>query len=390
MKQYKLLRGDCLDKLKLMPDNSVDSIVTDPPYGISFMNKVWDYDVPSTLIWKECLRVLKPGGYLLSFAGSRTYHRMAINIEDAGFEIRDQLLWIYSTGFPKSHNVSVSIDKKLGATRNVIGKKSHPTLIDKNKVDRQDSQQYHGKNCIADEWDITESFTEDAKRWDGWGTALKPAHEPIVMARKPIEGSIADSVLKWGVGALNIDACRISADARAEGRFPANLTFSHHKLCVPLDKGKIEYACHKNCAIRKLEDYNDQASKFFYCPKVKRAERNDGLNHCKDVDITNSGNVIGLKSNINTSSGKKRNPNVIVKNNHPTVKPLALMQYLCRLVTPSNKIVLDPFMGSGSTGVAALKENFRFVGIEKEREYYDIATARMEYALSKFNRRRLF
>jgi len=214
MSETKLILGDCIEKMKDMPDNSVDSIVTDPPYGLSFMGKKWDYDVPSVEIWEECLRVLKPGGYLLSFAGTRTQHRMAVNIEDAGFEIRDMIAWVYGSGFPKSHNISKAIDKMAGAEREVIGKYQPPDM-DKpwNLTRAKDERTVDVFSSSRNNLDFTAPATPEAKQWDGWGTALKPALEPITVARKPLsEKTVASNVLKWGTGGINIDGCRVPAN----------------------------------------------------------------------------------------------------------------------------------------------------------------------------------
>jgi site-specific DNA-methyltransferase (adenine-specific) len=275
----RLELGDCLDKLKELEDNSVDSIVTDPPYGLSFMGKKWDYDVPSTEMWIECLRVLKPGGHLLSFSGSRTYHRMAVRIEDAGFEIRDQIMWVYGSGFPK------------------------------------------GKS------------------------QLKPAHEPIVLARKPLsEKSVAENVLKWGTGGLNIDESRIgynddkphSVSTEREGGNSWNKDYVRTEDWEPNNTGRWP-------ANIIFDEGDEPWRKFFYCPKASKKDRDD-------------------------------------LNNHPTVKPTDLMLYLIKLVTPVNGVVLDPFLGSGSTGKAAIRGGFDFIGIEKEEEYIKIAEARINNA----------
>lgn len=318
----ELKLGDCLVKLKEMADNSVDSIVTDPPYGLSFMNKHWDYDVPSVEIWHEALRVLKPGGHLLAFFGTRTYHRGVIRIEDAGFEIRDCIQWIYGSGFPKSHN-----------------------LKDEHK---------------------------------GWGTALKPANEPIVVARKPLVGTVADNFAKYGTGAMNIDGCRIGTEIRfnppvgeltgfgstrteaigsgtvVQGRWPANLI---------LDEEAGE-----------MLDAHSGASRFFYVAKASKKERNAGL---EGMPLVKSG-VIGTGEGggpMLTGSGNERKN--LNQNHHPTVKPIKLMEYLCKLITPHKGMVLDPFMGSGSTGVAAKNLGFQFTGIELNEEYYEIAKRRI-------------
>jgi site-specific DNA-methyltransferase (adenine-specific) len=366
----KLLLGDCLDKLKELEDNSVDSIVTDPPYGLSaapnsgksskggFMGKQWDYDVPSVDIWKECLRVLKPGGHLLAFAGTRTYHRMAVRIEDAGFEIRDMISWLYGSGFPKSMDISKQIDKKL-------------------------------------------EDTELSQKLEGWGTALKPAHEPVVMARNPLEeNTVVDNVLKYGTGGINIDGSRISTDetitnhsrssesavskgkygdsreqdthqtdGQKLGRFPANIILDEEAGKIldeqsGLDRGAAAPVKrgHDGSSNGIYGDYAQKgddgltfrgdtggASRFFYCPKVSKRERNEGG----------------------------------IVNNHITVKPVDLMLYLIRLVTPKGGVTLDPFMGSGSTGKAAVRGGFDFIGIEREEEYFEIAEARIEYEENK-------
>lgn len=377
--------GDCIEVLKTLPDNSVDSIVTDPPYHLTsivkrfgkensapaqfgtdgafaraskgFMGKEWDGgDIAfRTEVWKECYRVLKPGGHLLSFGGSRTYHRMAVAIEDAGFEVRDQIMWVYGSGFPKSHNIGKAIDK-MG-------------------IDNE---------------------------WEGWGTALKPAHEPICMARKPLtEKSIAENVLKWGTGGINIDDCRIGyteedkeninfdrprvreknedwvydlgitwenpdvKEYNTEGRFPANIMFDEEAGKLLDEQSGVSKSTSSKGHFRKGNTVDDErtpkgaglygngnwiegskhndtggASRFFYCPKVSKKERGEG-------------------------------------NIHPTVKPIKLMEYLIKLVTPKDGVVLEPFMGSGSTGIAAKNLGMSFIGIEKEQEYFDIAKQRI-------------
>ena len=364
---------DCIEGLRKLLDNSVDAIVTDPPYELGFMGKKWDstgiaYNVD---MWKECFRVLKHGGHLLSFGGTRTYHRMACAIEDAGFEIRDQIQWIYSNGFPKSQNISKMIDKKFGAEREVIGKRVHPTLKNKPTVK---SRAFHVETLDSDKnmesWDITAPATDEAKQWDGWGTSLKPAHEPIVMARKPLsEKTIVDNVLTWNTGGINIDGSRVpyqnEADlnqvkakcnftenaksigfgtvdtlygtgstpleqardcVKEDGRFPANIIFDE-------EAGKI---LDEQSGITKTGG----ASRFFYCAKASGREK-----------------------------GKF--------NNHPTVKPIKLMEYLVRLVTPKGGTVLDPFAGSGTTLLAAKNLGFNYIGIEKEKEYIEIIEKRL-------------
>lgn len=430
--QIKLILGDCLDKLKELDDNSVDSIVTDPPYGLSaaknsgnsskggFMGKLWDYDVPTQAIWEECLRVLKPGGHLLAFAGSRTYHRMAVRIEDAGFEIRDQIMWIYGSGFPKSMDISKQIDKKAGVEREVIGQKIRGSV----DLAKQSGSTY----AVADAnknnkaifgygvENLTKPATDGAKKWEGWGTALKPAHEPIVMARKPIEeNTVADNVLKYGTGGINIDGCRVETDDKLDGgatngsvldidgfdrpwmhddekmiefqqkmqdkvehaqnlgRFPANVILDDvageimDEQSGVTKSGKIKedksaYDGESTTGfLRGVSNSTNQhgdtggASRFFYCPKVSKSERNEGLG---GFELTS----VEPKQNF-----------------HPTVKPTDLMAYLIRLVTQRGGIVLDPFMGSGSTGKAAVREGMNFIGIEMEQDYFELAEARIDW-----------
>jgi len=388
---FILHNGDCLEVLRGMADNSVDSVVTDPPYGLEFMGKDWDapwksdrrqvfdgtltdvrenpfgrskvrygqgasyggqvaqmhaFQSWATEIFAECLRVLKPGGHLLSFGGSRTYHRMAAAVEDAGFEIRDQIMWVYGSGFPKSLDVSKAIDKAAGADREVIRPKTYGLANDGGYSGGLNTTKPRSESC-----EVTAPATEAARQWEGWGTALKPAHEPIVMARKPLAGTVAANVLAHGTGALNIDGCRVDGEARpvmvrtetvvgansmagkstgatasgettTAGRWPANL----------IHDGSDE-----------VETLAGSAARFFYCAKASKKDREAG-------------------------------------NNHPTVKPTDLMRYLCRLVTPPGGVVLDPFTGSGSTGKAAMLEGFRFIGIEREPEYIEIARARIAAA----------
>jgi DNA modification methylase len=383
-----LLLGDCLEKLAELPDCSIDSIVTDPPYGLSFMGKKWDYDVPSVEIWKQCLRVLKPGGHLLAFAGTRTQHRMAVNIEDAGFEIRDCLMWHYGSGFPKSLDVSKAIDKAAGAEREVVGESA--TKNQKASVSLKASKDHPE---FGDHIPITAPATSEAQQWSGWGTALKPATEIITMARKPLQGTVAENVLRYGTGGINVDGCRVEhvtvdggslatnphlreninggngghiiahekerrvVTPHVSGRWPANLIHDGSDEVVrlfpqsqagvetrPRGKGGIWSPSTGTTAGPQYGD-TGSAARFFYCAKTSKRERGEG-------------------------------------NFHPTVKPIALMRYLCRLVTPPGGIVLDPFMGSGSTGIAALQEDFSFIGIERELEYMAIAQRRIDKAES--------
>lgn len=354
MSQYKLIHADCLDAMTRAKPESVDAIVSDPPYGLAFMGKQWDHGVPGKPFWEAALRVAKPGAHLLAFGGTRTYHRLACAIEDAGWEIRDCIMWVYGSGFPKSHNL---------------------------KGD-----------------------------WQGWGTALKPAFEPVILARKPFASTVAANVLEHGTGGLNVDGCRVaptgeslhgggstvgkraenhnegwqrpwmkdesareamrersaSSQAKAEqlGRWPANLIHDESDEATGL-----------------LGD----AARFFYCAKASKKDRNEGCEaleagvlarSCQAQAEAKRGNVVECEG------GGAYNKARLAKNNHPTVKPTDLMRYLCRLITPPSGVILDPFMGSGSTGKAAILEGFRFIGIEKEAEYLEIAKARIEFALS--------
>jgi site-specific DNA-methyltransferase (adenine-specific) len=388
--------GDCLEILQTLKDNSVDSVVCDPPYHLTstkgaskgFMGKEWDGgDIAfRTDVWKECLRVLKPGGYLLAFSSSRTYHRIAVAIEDAGFDIRDQIMWIYGQGFPKSHN---------------IGKK--------------------------------------VEGYEGWGTALKPAHEPIVMARKPLsEKSVAENVIKWGTGGINIDDSRIeykdgienefsesylrsghskskgedlifniSGNKREgvyvnkEGRFPANIMFDEEagKL-LDEQSGITEYnkdrkpgnykGGHRkeyvgtidNDIEKKIEGqfFSDKggASRFFYCPKASKKEKDLGLDSM-ELKTGRIGATYAGNQDTSKIGGNPDKPTLPRKNNHPTIKPLALMEYLIKMTTRPGGVVLDCFMGSGSTGVAAKRNGFSFIGVEKEEDYFNIAQQRIDY-----------
>ena len=349
----------------------VDSIVTDPPYELGFMGKTWDATgiAYSTELWKLALQVLKPGGHLLAFSGSRTYHRMAVAIEDAGFEIRDQLMWLYGSGFPKGFNIGKAVDKKLGNDRVKIGEDKNfgVTTLKDGKVAYGD---YEGK------WDITKGDSE----WEGWGTALKPAHEPIVMARKPLsEKSIADNVLKHVNGGINIDDCRIGTEKRVNTGM-SSLGIMHDDNWEPKS---IEYVSYGRFPANVMHDGSDEVlesfpvakespARFFYCPKVSKKEREAGLDRFETKDKTGV-YMFRIDGSLDSATSSAK------KNTHPTVKPIALMEYLCTLITPKNGIVLDPFMGSGSTGIGATNLGFKFIGIELEPEYYEIAKARIEY-----------
>ena len=394
-----ILEGDCLDVLKTLDDESIDSIVTDPPYGLSFMAKRWDYDVPSVEVWKECLRVLKPGGYLLAFAGTRTQHRMCVRIEDAGFEIRDMIAWVYGSGFPKSHNVSCAIDKANGHPNRG---RAIPTA---STFQASDIEQKH--KLTSNPVEAYEAKTDAARQWHGWGTALKPALEPITVARKPFVGTVADNVMRYGTGALNVDGCRVGTEntrrvsnagtngagwgmgvsahlnGSDQGRWPANLIHDGSDEVVGLFP-EAGGGHGKRGAVRRMEGwgmggnnetvgYGDSgsAARFFYCAKASKRDRDEGLS-LPARQYSHDGR------NKPIENAYQRN-NSTARNNHPTVKPTELMRYLCRLVTQPNGVVLDPFCGSGSTGKAAALEGFRFVGIEREPAYAEIARARIAH-----------
>ena len=367
MSEAILHLGDCLDIMPTLADNSIDAIVTDPPYGLSFMGKDWDHGVPGVHFWQEALRVAKPGAHLLAFGGTRTFHRLAVAIEDAGWEIRDTIGWLYGQGFPKSHNLN--------------------------------------------------------GEWQGWGTALKPAWEPVIVARKPLAGTVAANVQEWGTGAMNIDGCRIESNGthgsaasaglvqdprpgiaysggiisppHPAGRWPSNLIHDGSDEVLagfPVttsgggNKSRNGNTAHTACYgtykapppdVREID--TGSAARFFYCAKASKADRDEGCEGLEERQPTfgnNKGDGLG-RGISNTRQDWQR------RNHHPTVKPTDLMRYLCRLVTPPGGVVLDPFMGSGSTGKAAILEGFRFVGIEMNTDYLEIARARIEHAQSK-------
>lgn len=407
-----IIHGDSLHALKDLPDNYVDSIVTDPPYGLKFMGKKWDYDVPSVDLWREAYRVLKPGGHLLSFGGTRTYHRMAVAIEDAGFEIRDQVQWIYGSGFPKNHDVSKGIDKQAGITE---WKETIPNPAARPGNGKDASTSTGWAKPQRPPKPIVE--TDYAKQWQGWGTALKPANEPICLARKPLEKglTVAKNVQKWGCGALNIDESRIAASAEdikktnrpnhvgnfdwshecttafklgqgadiSQGRFPANILFGcrcimWHPELYP-DKKNIHEA---ECPVGMLDEQSgvlktggaQRGSKIKSTGKSIFGIGNDGVARGAHIET----DTYGASRFFYVAKASKRERGE--GNVHPTIKPLKLMEYLIKLVTPPTGIVLDPFCGSGSTGVAATRLGFGFIGIEREKEYVDIAEKRIKGA----------
>ena len=395
----QIIHGDCFDVLKDIPDSSIDLILTDPPYGLKFMGKDWDHGVPGVQFWEQALRVAKPGAHLMAFGGTRTFHRLAVAIEDAGWEIRDTLMWVYGSGFPKSLDVSKGIDKAAGAEREVVGIVKHSAS--------------HVIEAFKNNGDYikTAPATPEAKQWEGWGTALKPAWEPIILARKPLIGTIAENVLKYGTGGINVDGCRVGIDQKdnifqknphtqnkgkdgnswvssgsdgasysiPEGRWPANLIHDGSDEVVGLfpnskSGGGRKEEIGKRCYLKSAKSnalsgprggkgiggdlfWDDErqdfyslgivrrdsgsAARFFYCAKASKKERGKG-------------------------------------NTHPTVKPLKLMQYLITLGLPPGGVVLDPFCGSGTTALACKELGRNYICIEKELEYYQIACNRLD------------
>tara|TARA_R110001599_G_scaffold105351_1_gene266559 strand:+ start:768 stop:1961 length:1194 start_codon:yes stop_codon:yes gene_type:complete len=383
-----IINGNSLEELKKFPDNYFHSVVTDPPYGISFMGKKWDYDVPSVELWTEVFRVLKEGGYLLSFAGTRTQHRMAVNIEDAGFEIRDMIAWVYGSGFPKSHNIGKAVDKMLGAERKVVGMRNPNRDNSIRKLRVYEGIGGEGKQGLADKKcgglvEITEPSTQEAKKWEGWGTALKPALEPITMARKPFKTSVAENVLKNGVGGINIDACRVGNEKIETSNGDGFGMKGIYGTGINNNKGEIRNGRFPANFIHdgsdEVKDLLEESSRFFYCAKASKQDRNEGLEDFEEkitsYMATNNG-TSGIPS-----KGMEQFTSEPKANFHPTVKPTNLMRYLVRLVTPKNGIVLDCFMGSGSTGKACALEGFEFVGIDLDKDYCKIAKARIDKAL---------
>ena len=449
-KDYKLYQGSMLDMLEVIEPNTIDSIVTDPPYELNFMNKGWDNSgiafQPDT--WKKCYKVLKPGGYLLAFGGSRTFHRIACAIEDAGFEIRDTIMWLYGSGFPKSMDISKQLDKNANSemlgiigkwlkqkreecnlTRediaNILGltasaiynweenpkkygfptkenwnkikeiykfdgtwddfkKEAEREVIGTKKVMGKDTTDIYGK-YKGGEINITLHSTDLAKQWNGWGTALKPSFEPIIVARKPFKGSLVDNVIEYGVGGINIDECRVGNDVIKGGTMPKmnsqsdgiNIYNFGKKDAERLEREDSVGRFPANTILTYDETPIDERLRYFYCAKASKKDRDEGLDEFEDGNITDGRQAISDRPYL-----RKETPR---KNTHPTVKPTDLMQYLVRLVSPDGATILDPFNGSGSTGKAVMYENkernknYKYIGIELIEEYLPIAKARIEY-----------
>ena len=388
-----LYKGDCLTELKKLPDCSIASIVADPPYELGFMGKSWDnagiaYNVK---MWSEALRVLKPGGHLLAFGGTRTYHRMSVAIEDAGFEIRDSIHWIYGSGFPKSLDVSKSIDKAAGAEREVVG-----SATNARSTSGKSALPTVGGDVAYVSWDITAPATVEAQQWQGWGTALKPAHEPIVVARKPLIGTVKANVLEHGTGALNIDGCRVIRGDEEPSGWSITGRKSHKSVAMssylgdtPATPDNPNGRWPANIAFDEDAAAELEESRFFYCAKASKKERNAGLD---GLPTTTSAELTGLTPGSPGLVMKRQNGTEFANpyagtsgaepraNIHPTVKPLALMRWLVRLVTPPGGVVLDPFLGSGTTAVAAILEGFDWKGCEMTEDYWPIIEARTKWA----------
>lgn len=409
-----IIHGDCLQEMATLPAESVDSIVTDPPYGLSFMGKDWDRGVPGEAFWREALRVAKPGAHLLAFGGSRTYHRLACAIEDAGWEVRDCIMYVFGSGFPKSHDVSKAIDRKAGAQPVDLGM-SPNWRESKRDREKNGSMEVRGENAGR----ITTPATDAARQWQGWGTALKPAYEPIIVARKPLVGTVAANVQQYGTGAINVDGCRVEGVAQSfgnptssvtghligkkptgtwapkpgYGRWPANFIHDGSDEVVGLFpmttsgggngvRSELPNTCMsgKNYARVTTDGQppsSGSAARFFYTAKASKRDRDEG---CEGLPVKHVGTYAQdewSRQNMGNTPDVQRKP---IANHHPTVKPTDLMRYLCRLVTPPNGVVLDPFMGSGSTGKGAILEGFNFIGIEQNAEYIEIAKARIAFA----------
>ena len=448
---YKLYKGNMLDMLEVIQPETIDSIITDPPYGLTsitkrfgkensaecqygkdgsfqrlskgFMGKEWDgsgieYNVEA---WKKCYEVLKPGGYLLAFGGSRTFHRIACAIEDAGFEIRDTIMWLYGSGFPKSMNVGLKMDKKQGCPD-----RGHRIAV---------ANRHHPDGTLEPNGEVLEPYeakTDLGKQWQGWGTALKPSFEPIIVARKPFKGSLVDNVIEYGVGGINIDECRVGTETisihnapkgtfaggeynrgsdtesyrESQGRFPANTILTYDEtdfdeVCggFPNTKGdsrtskptydKSIWGNAKSVESKCLYNDSGSASRYFYCAKASKKDRDEGLDEFEDKEYIlgcNGATLDNIREKGHYGNGGNGLSSIkIRKNTHPTVKPTELMQYLIRLVTPNNGTILDCFNGSGSTGKAVMYENYernknyKYIGIELTEEYLPISKARIEY-----------
>ena len=371
--KQKIICGDCIEVLKSMPDGSVDSIVTDPPYQISFMSKEWDKEFDTEEWARQCLRVLKPGGHIIAFAATRTIHRIMYSLENQGFEIRDLISWIYFSGFPKSHNVSKAIDKHFGVEREIIGTK-------KSGIANKEEKNRHtiGASKAVDV-DITKPATKEAIKFDGWGTALKPAQEPAVLCRKPLEKglSIAQNMMKHNTGGLNIDACRFAyGDPCWVGPNDdqPNNSLRTIQNWMPTQKEPHNYVS---------SNLGRWPANIYQCPKPSRGEKEKGLeDHESRISPAVEHAGVGTKALNNPRAGAGRTASE-VKNFHPTVKPVKLMSWLVKLITPIDGVVVDTFCGSGTTLVASELEKYNGIGIEMNPEYCEIIYGRVEHATKK-------
>lgn len=386
-----LLKGDCLEVLRSLLDNSVDSMVTDPPAGIGFMNADWDSDKGGRDEWiawlssvmREALRVLKPGAHALVWAIPKTSHWTSMAIENAGFEVRDVINHHYGQGFPKSRDISKDIDKLAGAERPVIAMVPQGGAKFQLAADAIDNGGFNDPG--RKEYAITAPATEGAKKWEGWGTALKPATEHWILARKPFKGTTVRNVLEHGTGALNIGECRVGDEvlpAEVAGQAVIS-TFGRDGMVTPERVGRwpanLAFTCPcpgdehlDGCPVGVLEKQSAGTSRFFYVAKPTREEKERGLEGSEET-TTNDGREKAIDNAYQRGETPRKNP-------HPTVKPIALMRYFCKLITPPGGVVLDAFMGSGTTGVAAIQEGFGFVGIEMQAEYCEIARRRIAAA----------
>ena len=412
--KYQILQGDNRLTLKTLADNSIDAIVTDPPYGIDFLGKSWDANTGALETYQECLRVLKPGGHILAFSAARTYHHLAVTLEQAGFEIRDQIMWIYSSGFPKSQDIGKSIQRSMGVKETKASKGMNAYAEVKDKKGKE--KWMNPGNITSDDYpekkDTVVCTDPQAKDWEGWGTALKPAHEPIALARKPLDknNSIARNCQQWGTGALNIDATRVEVAEDEMESFQGNWDRVNAGMgeYSKLDGSVGHGAGQLTDQMKDISGYKPQGrfpsnvigeipdyQKYFYCPKVSRRERHIGFDDVPDPlanyaqgDVKNhplwdpsiGTNVQRLKHKIlehNKTLGQAHQVQGSVGNNHPTVKPIELMKYLIKLVTPPGGIVLDPFNGSGSTGCAAVELGYEYIGCELDPAYVEITKTRI-------------
>lgn len=393
-KRIELSQGDCLKEMEKLSSNYVDAIITDPPYGLNFMNKNWDRGIPGVSYWLHALRVLKPGGHLLSFGGTRTFHRLACVIEDAGFEIRDTIMWIYGSGFPKSLDVSKAIDKMKGVERKEIGIRTDGRGRSPQKILNHD----HGDTGIGHADGSKQVYmqtipaTNEAKQWEGWGTALKPAYEPIILARKPLDKkTVAENVLEHGTGAINIDACRVESN----GDYIRHGVITRKEKLVGDERlGSSAGTNHPSgrWPTNVIHDGSDEVVGLF--PETQSGKQGKGghkrkksLNYSSNVNFAGRNENAGILYGDSGSAARffytakatanERTINGLVANSHPTVKPIKIMEYLIKLVTIKDAIILDPFMGSGSTGLACINLDRKFIGIELDANNYLISKNRI-------------